>query len=170
MTRTEEDAIRAHVCGSCFGTWISAVALLRRVRLDAQEIQGGKESSLPPLHELVDVVAEANNKKSQRCPECERPMTKGRFQQMIPVMVDKCRPCDRIWLDTGEYNLLRRLYVEMILSDDPQIVRLREKVGSVGAAWEARKTAVDSVGESLGTGSDIADLTISALFRILTRA
>jgi Zn-finger nucleic acid-binding protein len=170
MTRTEEDGIRAHVCGSCFGTWISSVAMLRRVRLDVKEMKEKEgQSKLPPLAELVDLVAEANNKKSQRCPECEKPMTKDRFQQMIPVTIDRCRHCNQIWLDTGEYNLVRRLYVEMMTSDDPQIVRLREKVGRAGAAWDARTTATEEAARSVGAGPDLTDLTISTIFNILLR-
>jgi Zn-finger nucleic acid-binding protein len=165
MTRTEEDGIRAHVCGSCFGTWISQVAMLRRVRLDVQEMQEKGTSSLPPLGELVELVAEANSKKMQRCPECEKPMVKGRFQQMIPVTIDRCRHCDRIWLDTGEFNLVRRLYMEMVTSEDPSIVRLREKVGTVGAAWEARREG----GGDSDLPSEIAGMTISTLLNILLR-
>lgn len=171
MTRTEEDGIRAHVCGSCFGTWISGVAMLRRARLDAERQKDGVDTTLPALGDLVDVVAESNNKKSQRCPECEKPMNKDRFQQMIPVMIDRCRRCDRLWLDTGEYNLVRRLYVEMMLSEDPQIVRLREKVGRVGAAWEGREKAIDTLRGSIGGGiaGDVAEIALPRLFRILIR-
>jgi Zn-finger nucleic acid-binding protein len=93
-------------------------------------------------------------------------MTKDRFQQMIPVTIDRCRKCDRMWLDTGEYNLVRRLYVEMMLSEDPHIVRLREKVGRVGAAWEARNRPDLDEGSVL---SDIADLALPGLLRILIR-
>jgi len=169
MTRTEEDAIRAHVCPNCFGTWITAVAMLRRVRLDVRAAKERSpenptdDSTLPPLADLVAIVAESHNKKPQRCPQCEKPMLKDRFQQMIPVTIDRCKPCNSIWLDTGEYNLIRRLYVEMILSTDPRIVQLREKIGSVGAAWEARGTLADPVAPSAAT-----DFTVSVLLSILT--
>jgi Zn-finger nucleic acid-binding protein len=169
MTRTEEDAIRAHVCPNCFGTWITSVAMLRRVRLDVAAAKERSpqnptdDSKLPPLSDLVGIVAEANNKKPQRCPECERPMLKDRFQQMIPVTIDRCKPCNSIWLDTGEYNLIRRLYVEMILSEDPRIVQLREKIGSVGAQWEARSTLSDSLSNNTPAG-----FTLSVLVNLLT--
>jgi hypothetical protein len=88
---------------------------------------------------------------------------------MIPVTIDRCRHCNQIWLDTGEYNLVRRLYVEMMTSDDPQIVRLREKVGRVGAAWDARTTATEEAARAVGAGPDLTDLTISTIFNILLR-
>jgi Zn-finger nucleic acid-binding protein len=135
LTRVEEDNIRSAVCGNCFGTWINAVALLQRTRLDAaaaqlpQPVNASPATTAPPfppetpaaasLEDLAQVVHVSNKHPVLRCAQCEKPMTKQRVHPLIPIEVDRCRACNYFWLDAGELPLLRRLYTEMIISTDP---------------------------------------------------
>jgi Zn-finger nucleic acid-binding protein len=194
MTRTEEDGLHMHVCGGCFGTWLSPSMLLRRAKLDVAAEQARRaapaETTPPPsptpladaatsgatppppaLADLASIVAEANSKQTLRCPGCQKPMAKDRFRQMIPITIDRCKACDRIWLDTGEYNLIRRLYVELILSTDPQIVELRDKIAATESAWQGRPTLTDTVGRSARSAYSLAgglEVSLEMLFNLLT--
>jgi len=92
---------------------------------------------------------------------------KGRFHQMIPIQIDRCKPCDSLWLDTGEYALIRRLYVELWTSTDPRIVELREKVASVQAAWDQRVHAVDGAHDAMAAAANFEQFTLAELTRML---
>jgi len=167
-----------------------AVAMLRRLRLDVQQagVKTPDPASVPaavpeseaqavnadqseqsPLADLAAIVAESDSKKPLRCPECEKMMRKDRYQQMIPVMVDRCKQCDRIWLDTGELHLLRRLYFELATSSDPQIVSLREKVAMVSMDWHTRPPLTQQpVPDSVSNAAEFADLA-QLVLRLLIR-
>jgi Zn-finger nucleic acid-binding protein len=162
MTRLEEDGIRSCICQQCFGRWIGTTPLHRRVRLDVELLQTAPPAEAPnpstpaapdPLEDLVAIVAESNTKTSLRCPTCEKPMTKDRFHQMIPVQIDRCRHCDSIWLDTGEYALIRRLYVEMFTSTDPRIVALREKIAGARLVWDERERVIAHARDIVDAGN-----------------
>jgi Zn-finger nucleic acid-binding protein len=151
MTRVLEDDIKSAVCGNCFGTWIDEVALMRRTRMDAgRESQTGENAgagvaaaaSVPSLSELAEIVQTSNSREMLRCAVCEKPLLKERFHPMIPVEVDRCRECKCVFLDAGELALVRRLYVELMTTDDPEILRRRDKVAAVAAQWQARKDSV----------------------------
>lgn len=145
MTRVEQDGLHWCACGSCFGTWISNLALLRRLRDAAQPSAGpapdtaagsGQEATLADLAQTVSV---SNTREILHCPACEKPMAKDRIHPMIPVEIDRCKICGYTWLDAGEMELMRRLYRELMTSDDPEIVRRRDKIASVMSEWESRK-------------------------------
>jgi Zn-finger nucleic acid-binding protein len=154
LTRVEEANIHSAVCGNCFGTWIDAGQLMRRAQLD---IRLAKDDELPsspsaaqpaggppttPLEELAQIVQESNSRDMLRCAACEKPMVKGRFHPMIPVEVDRCLKCGYIWLDAGEMSLVRRLYAELMTTQDPEVARRRDKVAAVAAEWHAHRQSV----------------------------
>jgi len=156
LTRVEQDDIKSAICGNCFGTWINSAALTRRARLDTQNASQtddapaaanqpspsptDPDSPQPPsLIDLAEVVQTSNSTQMLRCAQCEKPMEKDRFHPMIPVQVDRCRPCGYLWLDAGEMALLRRLYSELMTSTDPEIVRRRDRVGATAAEWQGRQ-------------------------------
>jgi len=145
-----------------------AMVMHRRLRMDVQAavpVGGGEEErgGGSPLEDLIEIVAESDSKKPLRCPECEKSMRKDRYQQMIPVIVDRCKQCDRVWLDTGELHLLRRLYLELATSSDPQIVSMREKVAMVNMERHVQPTLAESV------ATDIADVASNMSLRALAR-
>jgi Zn-finger nucleic acid-binding protein len=152
MTRVEQDGIKSVSCPNCFGTWIADIALLRRVRLDAAAPAGASSSPQISLADLAEIVSASDSKEPQRCPQCEKPMIKDRYHPMIPVQIDRCKPCGYVWLDTGEFSLIRQLYIELMTSDDPEIVRRRDKVAAALSAWDARH-----VGPTLGPDEFFAD-------------
>src|SRR5437899_1611358 len=117
MTRVEEDLLKSFTCPECFGTWMSQTALIRRMRMDADQnvdvMAGGN------LEDLIEVAAQTDAKAPLRCAGCAKPMMKGRLHPLIPVIVDRCIACCEVWMDAGEYRLIRYLHKEMVTTDDP---------------------------------------------------
>ncbi|MEK7723973.1 MAG: zf-TFIIB domain-containing protein, partial [Acidobacteriota bacterium] len=42
------------------------------------------------------------------CPECRRILVKYKVGQNIPFLIDRCGQCAGIWLDKGEWEILKR--------------------------------------------------------------
>ena len=178
MTRVEEEGVPSCICQQCFGRWIAETAMHRRTRLDVQQTQGGSggeggsDLMRQPLEELAEIAATADSKTPLRCPTCEKPMLKDRFHQMIPVLIDRCKQCRSMWLDTGEYLLIRRLYVELVISTDPRVVTLREKIAGARLEWDAHERALAQAHDVMDArahqhGGD--EFTVAELARILRR-
>jgi Zn-finger nucleic acid-binding protein len=180
LTRVEENAIQSFTCSNCFGTWIGNLSLMRRTRAEAAAEAAPTSSpdgpppipTAPPatLEDLIETVQASDTKKVLRCAQCEKEMAKERFHPMIPVNVDHCQKCDWFWLDAGELALLERLYAELMNSNDPEIVRRREKVAAAMGAWDRRPTATEeaerAVNEALAEGQTAASLLRMLLLAI----
>jgi Zn-finger nucleic acid-binding protein len=171
MTRVDDAGIRYASCAQCFGTWIRTISVKRFINLDARQNSANapvEDPNQATLADLASVVATADTKTVLRCPECEKPMQKTRYHSMIPVIIDRCRACDSLWLDAGELALLRRLFYEMATSDDPKIVQLREKIASVASQWTGRTTATQELHDAIEDASDYGDV-LDTFIRILGR-
>jgi Zn-finger nucleic acid-binding protein len=140
MTRVEESGLRWMTCPKCFGNWFGRTALMRRIREPMDTSEGA-----PTIAELAEIVSSSQSAKDRRCPQCEKPMAKDRFHMMIPVTIDRCKACNCVWLDVGEMMLIHRLHHELVTSDDPEIVRRRDRIGQVMAQAEAHKAGAAHV-------------------------
>lgn len=170
MTRVEEESMHWCVCSQCLGAWIGVVQFVRRLRMDvaqctsAEGAQGDTSWATTPLEELAAQVQQENRKKPLRCPQCEHEMRKDRYHPMIPITIDRCKACNSLWLDRGEMAMLRRLYVEMMTSTDPQILRLKEKIAMTDLQMQTRKAEASTIGTVPTT---IEGYALSTLVRIL---
>ena len=162
LTRIEDEGIRSQTCGGCFGTWIGKMQLTRLVR---QPLPSALAQV--PLEELAALVTESNTKRILQCPECGLSMKKVRFHDLVPVNLDRCPKCESFWLDAGELSLLRRLYAELMQSDDPRITRLREKIGQANIAWAERRAHLANAAAEATTMAQEGDFTLNTLLRIL---
>ncbi len=177
MTRVEEEGVPTCICQQCFGRWIAQTAMHRRTRMDVEQVRGGSgegNSDLmrQSLEDLAETAATANSTASLRCPACEKPMLKDRFHQMIPVPIDRCRQCRAMWLDAGEYPLIRRLYVELMISTDPRVVTLREKIAGARLEWDSHERALAQARDAMEKGVHEHggdEFTVAELARILRR-
>jgi Zn-finger nucleic acid-binding protein len=105
-----------------------------------------------------------------RCAECEKPMVKDRFHPMIPVDVDRCKACGYLWLDAGEMMLVRRLYAELMSSNDPEITRRRDKVAAVAAQWQGRRISVQEAQRALREEERVSSADVFDLLAYLVRS
>ena len=143
LTIVDRNGIRARECPSCFGSFLAEIALKRMTRLQVTQQAPASQNdpaspaitdasnSGPSIAELAELVAESNSKERLRCPECTVEMTKNRVHPLIPVEIDTCPKCKSSWPDAGELALIQKLYFALQNSDDPKIVRLREKIAGI---------------------------------------
>jgi Zn-finger nucleic acid-binding protein len=165
MTRVEEAGLKIFSCGHCFGHWMANLVLQRRCRLDLDEAFAGVAAE-QSLADLAEVVQASHTAAELRCPQCEKAMTKDKFHPMIPVKIDRCRACNTVWLDAGELSLIRLLHRELMTSDDPEILRRREKIAGAFVAWEGRERATDEAKRSMqqvDDGFDLLSFTLRGL-------
>jgi uncharacterized protein len=162
LTRVVEEGVKQHTCPNCFGHWMNNLALTRLIRLGVNDAESGTS-----LVDLAETVAASDNRKPVRCAECVKEMLKDKFHPMIPVRLDKCKKCHTIWLDAGEYALLRALYRELMTSDDPEIVGRREKVARVMSDWEGRPRLADQVLQDIERAATPVDVGIDLLGVVL---
>lgn len=172
MTREKVGTVNVHACPGCFGKWMQDVSLQRLV----QQPQEGNDAAVS-LQDIAAVVAESNTTKKLHCPTCPNDLEKDRFHPLIPVEIDRCPKCKGIYLDVGELPLLQHLWTELQNSDDPQIVRLRDKIAGINLDRELRRQDIqDQVEEMARMGrprlndmDDVADFTLFTLVKILSR-
>ncbi|HVX86982.1 MAG TPA: hypothetical protein VH253_19515 [Phycisphaerae bacterium] len=195
MTRVEEQIggamLKSHVCQTCFGTWVPHVALMRRANLDAARAAAhlgepapdhapagstpapaGDAAVAATLTDLAAVVAETDTKKELRCPSCNKILVKDRFHALIPVTIDRCKPCGCSWLDAGEMPMIRRLYAELMSSTDPKVVTLRQKASGtshdpVARAGADRANASAAANSGAAPRTDGGVATLGMLFDLL---
>ena len=162
MTRVEESGIKSCSCPNCFGNWMTDMALMRTVRL-----AGEATAESVSIAELAETVNAADTKKKLRCPQCEKEMLKDKFHPMIPVGIDRCRACSMIWLDAGELALLRALYRELMTSEDPELVRRRDKIATIMAQWEGRPNPRDEAARELNRAANTIEIGFDLLGYVL---
>ncbi len=183
MTRVIQENVRMSTCPECFGTWIDRVALMHLTRTPVPLAADG--SSDPSLQELAAIVVESNTTERLHCPVCPVDLVKERYHPLIPVDINRCPRCAGVWLDVGELPLLRRLFTELLTSMDPEVVALRDKVGTTGLATEQMRERTRELqdmepggsppgpgGETgLGgsTASDVVEITMDFLISLLGR-
>ena len=148
MTRVEDSGVKLHTCPNCFGHWIQKVALLRLCRQLATEAQGrSPDEALAAQNQIADlaaIVVESNCPKTRRCNVCSTDMLKDKIHPMIPVNMDRCPKCDALWLDVGEFSLIKKLFVELQNSTDPEVLARRDKLALAMLQWEGRTRGVQA--------------------------
>lgn len=163
------DRVRYRECPGCFGRLVDDLALKKLVRaaLTGKQVDGEALAIQDDdIVELAALVTESDSRGEVRCPRCMAPMSKERVHQLVPVNVDRCAKCQMTWLDAGELKMLQRLYYEMQTSDDPKVVRIREKIGMINLDRVNDKNGMDDAISSSEWG-DIASSVGGVLGTIL---
>lgn len=73
-------------CGRCHGIWF-----------DVGELAHAARVALPPVS--------ARGESGRRCPHCRTSMWHDR---MGPVIIERCKQCNGVFLERGEFRTLRR--------------------------------------------------------------
>lgn len=98
-----EAGLLAAGCPSCKG----ALLPLMNYRFWAEHEHHVKDES-------TDLVEEPDGAK--QCPKCQRMMTKYRIGAHTNNRIELCSHCDEVWLDAGEWGLVKHLHLEDKLS------------------------------------------------------
>lgn len=110
-----EDGLPAAACPTC-GAVLLRMDDWRRWRDRGAQLAG------TPITEAAAPPAEAAHARA--CPACARLMQRLPVHQALDFRVDRCGPCQNLWLDRGEWAALRQLGVALqldtLLSDGGQ--------------------------------------------------
>ena len=96
-TALEQGLVAAH-CGQCDGSLLPL--------LNYRYWVGASHTSEPVPNPVGDVE---DNHHALQCPKCQRLMIKYRIGLDSGNKIDLCANCDEVWLDSGEWTLLKQL-------------------------------------------------------------
>ncbi len=97
--REIEPNLLASACEDCRGRWVSNsdYDIWLKSHKNLPEIPSKKLKMTIPEFEIVRL-----------CPECRRILVKYKVGQNVPFLIDHCGTCAGIWLDKGEWEILKR--------------------------------------------------------------
>lgn len=101
--KLDED-LPARECARCGGVQLDLLAY-RAWR----EQQPGEDTLPGPRRGGVTLVKADDNRRALLCQRCSRLMLKFRIDTEVENFVDLCGSCDDVWLDGGEWELLKHL-------------------------------------------------------------
>lgn len=107
--RLVDGSIVVDQCPICGGIWFDAQelsTLITRQLLEKEPIP----VEIPPIND-EELLAEIDlNRKEIACPRCNdgRAMIRQASPRNRKITIDYCENCEGIWLDQGEYGLMRR--------------------------------------------------------------
>lgn len=95
-----EEHLPSLICDSCGGTCLSLIAY--REWRDTHPTIGDN------LDSTDDDIIVDETRRASICPKCSRIMIKYRYMTDKNHGLDLCSHCDEIWLDQGEWTLLKQ--------------------------------------------------------------
>lgn len=95
-----EPGLIAAVCNSCKGTLVSLMNY--RFWIDRYA------SAATVVHEVGEEQV-VESESARACPKCSRLMLKYQIGLHSNNKLDLCAACDEVWLDSGEWTLLKKL-------------------------------------------------------------
>jgi Zn-finger nucleic acid-binding protein len=81
-------------CGSCRGMLVPRASFAEIVRRRRSWAEGPPVIPTPP--------DPGEMRRRLTCPRCGAPFTVDHYYGPGNVVIDRCIPCDRVWLDSGE--------------------------------------------------------------------
>ena len=106
---TIENGLSVSVCESCNGYWLA---------YDKYQAWRKDNSQSPSGTELTDIAHEpCDVKKAKMCPACGRILTKFKVGHGIDFYLDHCDGCNGVWLDSNEWNVLKKHNLHKAIND-----------------------------------------------------
>lgn len=107
-----EYGLPALSCEQCDGTYLD----LLTYRAWREEV-AKREPSMEVLTADVEEVPLANSERALVCQRCQKFMLKYRINNEQENTLNVCHTCDDVWLDQGEWQLLKRLALQDQLTE-----------------------------------------------------
>ena len=95
-----EKGLIAASCSNCYGSLLSLISYRFWVDNHAEKMTSAINDE--------DILVE-DSSSVRNCPKCSRLMSKYQICASSENRVDLCAGCDEVWLDQGEWELLKRL-------------------------------------------------------------
>jgi len=102
-----EPGLVAGSCSKCQGALVS----LMNYRFWADQQGSTEECADGGAIQETEVIEVEDNKKAKVCPKCAKLMTKFQIGGNSSNRLDLCTGCDETWLDSGEWKLLKQMYL-----------------------------------------------------------
>ncbi|MEE4298307.1 MAG: hypothetical protein V2J24_02595 [Pseudomonadales bacterium] len=103
----------ARECARCGGVQVDLLAY--RAWREAQPEEDADRSETTASG--VTLVKASDNRHGLVCQRCAEPMQKYRIDTDVANFVDLCERCDDVWLDGGEWELLKHLHLSGRLTE-----------------------------------------------------
>ncbi|WP_028454334.1 TFIIB-type zinc ribbon-containing protein [Chitinilyticum litopenaei] len=101
LQRSEiQHGLKAQVCADCGGVWLDLDEYKEWLLQTAIVVHEGDFSS------LVEVSEQSPH--ALFCSDCDRMLHKYRLSPQLPVRIDRCSPCGKVWLDAPEWQVLQQ--------------------------------------------------------------
>lgn len=105
-----DDTLPALACQSCQGTYLDLLSY--RSWLENHPTSNNKTADKD-----VEVEALENSDNALVCQRCRKFMLKYRINNEHENTINVCHTCDDVWLDRGEWSLLKTLNMQDKLTD-----------------------------------------------------
>ncbi len=99
----EIHGVELDMCANCYGILLDRARLIQVLEVVADSLRDAIDPALP-----LEAVSDAGG--GLICPRCRAKMDHYGYMDTKWVMIDSCRACDVMWLDTDELGMVSLLY------------------------------------------------------------
>ncbi len=99
----EIHGVQLDMCANCYGILLDRARLMHVLEVLADGLRDTIDPALP-----LEAVSDAGG--DLMCPRCRVRMDHHGYMDTKWVMIDSCRACDVMWLDTDELSMVSLLY------------------------------------------------------------
>lgn len=148
LTKTDYKEIEIYECTSCGGKWFER-GQLKSAKDNENENIGWLD--FDPFGRDAEQLSSGSEGKL--CPNCRKAMTSLKYSKSS-IVIDKCRDCEGVWLDSGEFPKIIDYIVNVINTESARDYSV-----------ETFNQFIKIITGSGNVGSEIKDLT--ALIKLL---
>lgn len=105
-------ALPALRCDECHGTYLDLLTYRTWLENNSANIEQEKMAQDDASDETVEVETLANSDMALICQRCSKFMLKYRINNEQDNTINVCNTCDDVWLDQGEWELLKQLKIQ----------------------------------------------------------
>lgn len=103
--------IEIHECKNCGGKWFERGQLKSAKDNENENMRWLDFDPFGEDAEELSIVSEG-----KKCPKCSKNMTSLKYSKSS-VIIDKCRDCEGVWLDSGEFPKIIQ-YIENVINTE----------------------------------------------------
>lgn len=128
-----------HVCTQCGGIWFEQGEL--KEYIDDMLIERQDIPDLPISTQTIPAIGEIKIKEPVKpCPKCQQTMTPYNYCYNSNVILDKCAPCQGIWVDGGKIEQIAQYHkvnpdVAGIGEGLAEFTAYNEKIKDIAMNW-----------------------------------
>jgi len=146
----EYDGLEMEVCRHCAGLWVGPAELKALVEADELLPAGQPGEGEAP--------AAVESPPSLLCPSCGRELEEFNYAADTGILLDRCHACDRVWLDGGRLEQVRRAVQDSLKGLEQDLKRFSGPLHEV----EVQEDALEQQDNRTNTAPELTRLTHAA--------